>query len=457
MKTKFNLLGILFGCIFTFALQPQKAMAQQNYVSFQVFYDELSPYGDWINYSKYGYVWIPDAGPNFVPYSSQGHWIYTNYGWTWVSNYNWGWAPFHYGRWAYDDFLGWFWVPDNNWGPSWVTWVNCDGYYGWQPMQPGVSISLSFGHNYHNNYNHWVFVRYNDFERNDLHNYCVQRDDRFIRNTRVIDRTYTDRTRRTTYVSGPSRSEVQRSTGRRIRPVVIEENQRPGQELNNGRLSIYRPDIRRSVNPDQKAAPRKVYDINDVKRPIERSSAIPNENNRQERSTNTTNPSNNENRSVPYQQKTETQYVPNSRPLQQERAITPQNEYRQVQPTQQRSADSPSNNTRTYTTKSVTPQNENRQAQPSQSRNETQSGSTKQEQSPQQRSVDPPANLRPVNQTKTVVPESVNRRVEQPTQKQETKPVVNTSRNKSANETKPKSEQKREVKKESDNKDNKRR
>ena len=45
-------------------LMPHHARAQVN-VSFQVFYDDLSPYGTWIENPSYGYVWIPDAGPGF--------------------------------------------------------------------------------------------------------------------------------------------------------------------------------------------------------------------------------------------------------------------------------------------------------------------------------------------------------------------------------------------------------
>src|ERR1700754_3890356 len=70
----------------------------------QVFYDELSPYGQWVDYPDYGYVWTPNAGPDFRPYATNGYWTYSDYGWTWVSNYNWGWAPFHYGRGFYDNY-----------------------------------------------------------------------------------------------------------------------------------------------------------------------------------------------------------------------------------------------------------------------------------------------------------------------------------------------------------------
>ena len=95
-------------------------------ISIQNFYDELSPYGDWIYSHDYGYVWRPyfDNPEAFRPYSSGGHWVYTSYGWTWVSDYSWGWATFHYGRWDFDNYLGWLWIPGYEWAPAWVTWVS---------------------------------------------------------------------------------------------------------------------------------------------------------------------------------------------------------------------------------------------------------------------------------------------------------------------------------------------
>src|ERR1043165_9695789 len=80
-----------------------KETPAQTAVSFQVFYDELSPYGTWINHPSYGYVWTPALGAGFFPYASNGYWVWTDYGWPWVSNDPWGWAPFHYGRWDYDE------------------------------------------------------------------------------------------------------------------------------------------------------------------------------------------------------------------------------------------------------------------------------------------------------------------------------------------------------------------
>src|SRR5262245_54374053 len=67
-----------------------------------VFYQTLSPYGDWVYVSHFGRVWRPYraiVGVDFRPYLTDGHWVYTDYGWSFESDYDWGWAPFHYGRW----------------------------------------------------------------------------------------------------------------------------------------------------------------------------------------------------------------------------------------------------------------------------------------------------------------------------------------------------------------------
>jgi hypothetical protein len=111
-------------------------------VSFQFFYDNLSPYGAWVSYPGYGYAWAPRVAGGFRPYFSSGQWVMTDLGWTWVSYYDWGWAPFHYGSWVYDPFYGWLWVPGYNWAPAWVTWGYYDGYYGWAPLVPVFHLAL---------------------------------------------------------------------------------------------------------------------------------------------------------------------------------------------------------------------------------------------------------------------------------------------------------------------------
>src|ERR1700742_2282003 len=81
--------------------------------TYQTFYDQLSPYGQWVNDPDYGYVWMPEVSADFKPYATDGHWVYTDEGWTWDSDYAWGWAAFHYGRWFFKDGYGWMWLPGN--------------------------------------------------------------------------------------------------------------------------------------------------------------------------------------------------------------------------------------------------------------------------------------------------------------------------------------------------------
>lgn len=269
MKASTNILTLLLAVALSTAVMPKQASAQQYDISFQVFYDQLSPYGQWMDNPAYGYVWIPDAGSDFVPYSTAGHWIMTEYGWTWVSDYDWGWAPFHYGRWDYDDYLGWFWVPDTEWGPSWVVWRRANGYYGWAPMQPGISINVYFGNNYNLQNEHWMFVRDRDFQRTNLNRYYADRSvsQRIIVNSTVINTTYVDNSRHTTYVSGPRRDDVQRNTGKTVNRVVVQENNKPGAKLNKGKLQIYRPEVVKNTANGRKSVPSRIIDKQDVKQP----------------------------------------------------------------------------------------------------------------------------------------------------------------------------------------------
>lgn len=288
IKNIYKISVVLFVLLNSSCATQSQVSAQPGYVNNQVFYDQLSPYGQWVDNADYGYVWIPDVDQDFSPYSTSGYWVMTDYGWTWVSDYPWGWATFHYGRWDYNNNYGWFWVPDNEWGPSWVTWRTGNGYYGWTPMRPGMSISLSFGNDYRD-LDHWNFVRESDFGRSDINRYYADRNDynRIIVNSRVINNTYTDRNRNSTYISGPSRSEVQRVTGRKISNITIKDNDRPGQTLNSGQLKIYRPQIQKNNDLGQKPVPTKITNLKDVRparertTPDQRNKVSPVENNLQ--------------------------------------------------------------------------------------------------------------------------------------------------------------------------------
>lgn len=109
------------------------------------FYEELSPYGDWIYTRDLGWAWFPrNVHPYWRPYSD-GRWVVTEYGWTWVSFEPFGWATYHYGRWAWDPRFGWLWVPGTIWGPAWVSWQHGGGYVGWAPLPPQVGFEIGIG------------------------------------------------------------------------------------------------------------------------------------------------------------------------------------------------------------------------------------------------------------------------------------------------------------------------
>jgi hypothetical protein len=233
-------MGFLLACILD--VSPVKA---QGSVSFQVFYDELQPYGTWINHSRYGYVWMPRVDRGFMPYATNGYWINTEYGNTWVSDYSWGWAPFHYGRWFYDDFYGWMWVPDSVWGPAWVVWRSGGGYYGWAPLMPGFGFSVSYG--YYNRIPHyyWSFVPYRYITYRSVYRHCVPRPHvvNIYNHTTIVTNNYTD-SRRRTYFTGPSRRELERTTQEKVRVYSVNDQTRPGRTaVERDRVSVYKPEI----------------------------------------------------------------------------------------------------------------------------------------------------------------------------------------------------------------------
>lgn len=262
-----KILAVLVALVTCAWIVPQGAYAQQGPASFQLFYDDLSPYGMWVDYQNYGYVWIPNVEPGFRPYATNGYWAFTDDGWTWVSNYPWGWAPFHYGRWGYDNVYGWFWIPDNEWGPAWVLWRRSPGYYGWAPLGPGISMDIAFGNGYHETGKHWIFVRDMDITRPDISSHYIQRtrNTGFIKNSTVIVNIRKDDSRGASYIAGPDVNDVRKVTHTPVRSVVIREGTQPGQQMNNGELQIYRPRVQKNNGGGQRPAPTKVMKLNEVK------------------------------------------------------------------------------------------------------------------------------------------------------------------------------------------------
>ena len=222
----------------------QPAPAPVEDVSYQSFYDQLAPYGTWINYPGYGYVWMPQAGPDFQPYATNGNWIYTDAGWTWASNYNWGWAPFHYGRWFYENGYGWMWVPGNEWAPAWVSWRGGGDYYGWAPMGPGVSVDIALS-SYNPPSNYWNFVPRQYMGNPNWHNYYVggNRNVTIINNTTIINNYSGTNRNRYAYAPGPDPNEVRRYSGNQFTQVQIREANAPGERMSGSQYVIYHPRV----------------------------------------------------------------------------------------------------------------------------------------------------------------------------------------------------------------------
>ena len=366
MKTFVKTFAFLVMVIAGTWLVPQQASAQNEDISLQVFYDELSPYGTWIEDQEYGYVWAPDVDEDFSPYVTNGHWVLSDYGWTWVSDFEWGWAPFHYGRWTFDENYGNVWIPDTVWGPAWVTWRQANGYYGWSPMGPGIDINMSFGSSYNVPYNRWVFVSNRNFMQYNLNNYCLDRsmNSRLYGSSFVIRNTRFDNNRHSTYVFGPRREDVQRYSGRSVNTVHIRDYNKPGQSYDRGNLSMYRPQIQRKSANGHVPAPN---NINSDRRSQsgQQSNASPYGNQREQQSARNGNSYNTGRSSQPGQQ-------PNANPARNQRSEQPSrngnsyNNQRYTQPDQQpnenparnQRAEQPSRNQNSY--------NNQRSAQPAQ-------------------------------------------------------------------------------------------
>ncbi|MFM2293673.1 MAG: hypothetical protein RLZZ350_86 [Verrucomicrobiota bacterium] len=171
-------------------------------VSVNYFYENLSPYGSWIEVDGYGRCWQPAVvvqQPDWRPYCDRGHWSYTSCGWYWESDYSWG-ATFHYGRWFHHARRGWCWVPDTSWGPAWVSWRDSADYCGWAPLpptacyRPGVgftyrneNVSVSFGFDL--GAECFTFVPRNHFghDRPQNHAVPVANNTQIINNTTVVN------------------------------------------------------------------------------------------------------------------------------------------------------------------------------------------------------------------------------------------------------------------------------
>jgi hypothetical protein len=122
---------------------PHQTGAQ---VDVGIFYDSLSPYGDWLEMPDYGWSWAPRVDRGWRPYT-RGQWIMTDDGWYWDSDEHFGWAAYHYGRWINHPYYGWIWIPGTEWAPAWVSWRHGNGYTGWAPLPPRATWQAHVGLN----------------------------------------------------------------------------------------------------------------------------------------------------------------------------------------------------------------------------------------------------------------------------------------------------------------------
>lgn len=249
MKLKERVSASVIGILFMLFMSPFVVKAQYEDVSMETFYEELSPYGVWIEDPQYGRVWRPDVDQDeFRPYYTNGHWEMTKYGNTWVSDYDWGWAPFHYGRWHHSSRRGWVWVPDVHWGPAWVSWRSGGGYYGWAPLGPGINININIGRIPDL---WWVFVPQRHIYYDRYPRYDYRRNRTIYHNTVIINNTFVYN--RNKYYTGPRADDIRRVTRQSVkihevrnsRPTYAGRSSRP--ESGNGSNVVQSPRPQRSA------------------------------------------------------------------------------------------------------------------------------------------------------------------------------------------------------------------
>ncbi|HKC34992.1 MAG TPA: hypothetical protein VKB95_02985, partial [Chitinophagaceae bacterium] len=130
--------------------------------------------------------------------------------------------------------------------PAWVVWRGGGDYYGWAPMDAGISINISFG-SYSPPYDYWCFVPRRYITSPAIYNYYVspQQNTTIINNTTVINNYNTSGgPTRNVFVNGPQRTEVEKYTNQSITPVKLSESSTPGRTRATGNeVAIYKPRV----------------------------------------------------------------------------------------------------------------------------------------------------------------------------------------------------------------------
>lgn len=289
MPNRFSLLAAgaiaaltAFSPVGNFTGLVQRAEAAVNVsVNFGVFYDRLGDYGDWTNYNG-RYVFVPDVGPDWRPYTV-GHWAYTRrYGWMWISEEPFGWAAYHYGRWGFDEDLGWYWVPGRRWAPAWVSWRRTPDHLIWAPLPPsddyynndysgGVNVSVNVIPDYY-----WVAVPSQHFldpnlsvniifgGDNDHHGgrhhdeyEQVFRRSEPVGNVKVVNNVVVNNVVNVDY--------VEKETKKKVRALNVRETDRPNRTRVQGNdVEVFAADVS-AEGGNAQVKPKKVRDVSQVK------------------------------------------------------------------------------------------------------------------------------------------------------------------------------------------------
>jgi hypothetical protein len=240
------------------------------------FYNDLSPYGAWVELGGVGWCWQPRVvliNHGWRPYCDGGQWLNSDCGWYWQSDYSWGWAPFHYGRWHLHNRCGWVWVPDTVWAPSWVVWRSSGDFCGWAPVPPHAAFDVGFGWRFNGvrvglNFDFglrpdcFTFVAFHDFTHHDLGHRRLAATDvtRVYSHTTVINNFAVNN--RTIVNRGIPVDRVSAATHTQIRTVAIRDSSStPGRRTNtrgmeNGTPVVYRPQLRKPSTPVNVVAQR---------------------------------------------------------------------------------------------------------------------------------------------------------------------------------------------------------
>jgi hypothetical protein len=233
------------------------------------FYNELSPYGTWVDLAGVGWCWQPRVvliNHGWRPYCDDGHWLNSDCGWYWQSDYSWGWAPFHYGRWQLHNRCGWVWLPDTSWAPAWVIWRTSGDFCGWAPVPPHAAFDSGFGWRFNGarvgvNFDFglrpdcFTFVALHDFTHHDLgHRHLAATDvSRVFNRTTVINNFAVNN--RVVVNRGVPVDRVSAATHSQIRTVAIRDaSAAPGRRtitrgMENGTPVVYRPQLRNPSSP----------------------------------------------------------------------------------------------------------------------------------------------------------------------------------------------------------------